>query len=336
MISLPLQVFYGIIIIINIRGVILIKVLFTYNYGPDNMNRIKELGYEVLVVEEKEISNSDEVNVSDILVCYNPFEKLDISGMKNLKWIQLSSAGIDQLPIEEVKNKGIWVTNNRGGYSIPIGEWIVMKILEMLKKSSSLYRNQQIRKWKMDMSLLELYGKRVGFIGTGSIATEAAKRLQGFEVEILGVNTKGMDSKYFDKCFSTDKVDEMLSLCDIVVVTIPYTKSTHHMINEDRFKAMRDGVFLVNIARGSIIDEKALISNIKAGRIRAAALDVFEEEPLDRNNPLWEFGNVIVTAHNSWVSERINERRFKLIYENLRRYSAKEELINLVDLNRGY
>ncbi len=315
---------------------ILIKVLFTYNYGLDNINRIKELGYEVLILEEKEVCNNDEVNACDILVCYNPFDRLNISEMKNLKWIQLSSAGIDQVPMDEVQNRKIKLTNNRGGYSIPIGEWIVVKILEMLKKSASLYKNQQMKRWKMDMSLLELCGKRVGFIGTGSIAAEAAKRLQGFEVEILGVNTKGSDTRYFSKCFSTDKMDEMLSLCDIVVVTMPYTKSTHHMINEDRFKVMRDGVFFVNIARGSIIDEKALISNIKSGKIKGAALDVFEEEPLDKDNPLWDFENVIVTAHNSWVSERMNERRFKLIYENLRRYSAMEELINLVDLNRGY
>lgn len=315
---------------------ILIKVLFTYDYGLKNMNRIRELGYEVLIVRENEITNSDEVNDSDILVCYNPFGRLDISKMNRLKWIQLSSAGIDQIPMNIVRDRGIKVTNNRGGYSIPIGEWIVMKILEMLKKSYSMYRNQQMKRWKMDTSLLELYGKRIGFIGTGSIAAEAAKRLQGFEAEILGVNTEGKDTLYFNKCFSTEKIDDMLGLCDIVVVTIPYTQKTHHMIDEDRFNAMKDGVFFINIARGSIIDEKALISNIKSGRIRAAALDVFEEEPLNQDNPLWGFDNVIVTPHNSWVSEGMNERRFKLIYENLRRYSVNEELINLIDLNRGY
>lgn len=315
---------------------ILIKVLFTYDYGLEKMNRIRELGYEVLTVRENEINNSDEVNDSDILVCYNPFGRLDISKMNRLKWIQLSSAGIDQIPMNIVRDRGIKVTNNRGGYSIPIGEWIVMKILEMLKKSYTLYRNQQQKRWKMDMSLLELYGKRIGFIGTGSIAVEAAKRLQGFEAEILGVNTMGRDIPYFNKCFSTEKIDDMLGQCDVVVVTIPYTQKTHHMIDEDRFNAMKEGVFLVNIARGSIIDERALINNIKSGRIRAAALDVFEEEPLNQDNPLWGFDNVIVTPHNSWVSEGMNERRFKLIYENLRRYSVNEELINMVDLNRGY
>jgi phosphoglycerate dehydrogenase-like enzyme len=316
--------------------VILIKVLFTYNYGLGNMNRIKELGYEVVIVKENEVINSDEINDSDILVCYNPFESLDVSKMNNLKWIQLSSAGIDQLPLDIVRSKGIKITNNKGGYSIPIGEWIVLKILEMLKKSSSLYKNQQCKKWKMDMSLLELYGKSVGFIGTGSIATEAAKRLRGFGVDILGVNTSGTDVEYFNKCFSVEKIDDMLKLCDIVAITIPHTEKTHHMVDQNRFSAMKDGVFIVNIARGNIIDEKALINNIRNGKISAAALDVFEEEPLNQDNPLWEFDNVIITSHNSWVSEQINERRFKLIYENLRRYSVNEELVNVVDLNKGY
>lgn len=315
---------------------ILIKVLFTYNYGLENMSKVEELGYEVLIVRENGISNSDEINDSEILVCYNPFERLDISKMNRLKWIQLSSAGIDQLPLDAAQSMGIKVTNNRGGYSIPIGEWIVLKILEMLKKSGNLYKQQQIRKWKMDTSLLELFGKRVGFVGTGSIATEAAKRLQGFGVDILGVNTRGTDVEYFNECFSTEKIDDMLCLCDIVVVTIPYTEKTHHMINEDRFMAMKEGVFIVNIARGSIIDEKALISNIRSNKIRAAALDVFEEEPLNQDNPLWDFDNVIITPHNSWVSEEMNHRRFKLILENLRRYSVNEDLINLVDLNKGY
>lgn len=300
------------------------------------MNRIKELGYEVSIVRENEITNNDEVNDSEVLVCYNPFNTLDISKMRRLKWIQLSSVGIDQLPFDIIKNRGIQVTNNKGGYSIPIGEWIVLKILEMLKKSSSLYRKQQMKKWKMDMSLLELYGKTVGFVGTGSIAAEAAKRLQGFEVNILGVNTSGTNTEYFNKCYSTEKIDDMLNQCDIVVITIPYTRKTHHMINDNRFKAMRDGAFIVNIARGNIIDEQTLISNIRNGKIKGAALDVFEEEPLNLDNPLWGFDNVIVTPHNSWVSEEMNERRFKLILENLKRYSAGEKLVNLVDIDKGY
>ncbi len=313
-----------------------IKVLFTYNYGTDKMDKIKKLGYDIEVINEKEVKYNKSLEDVEILICYDPFKTLDICKMKNLKWIQLSSAGIDQLPIEHVKNTSISITNNNGGYSIPMGEWIVLKSLELLKHSSKLHENQKNKLWKIDTTILELCGKTIGFIGTGSIAQEAAKRFLGFDVKILGLNTSGKLVDNFHKCFANKDVDEMLELCDIVVITIPYTTKTHHLINEDKFNKMKNGVYLINVARGSIIDEKSLIKNISQGKIAGAALDVVESEPLKVDNPLWEMENVIVTPHNSWISEMRNDRRFNLIYENLKRYKDNEKLINLVDLNKGY
>ncbi|HEY8804161.1 MAG TPA: NAD(P)-dependent oxidoreductase, partial [Clostridium sp.] len=256
--------------------------------------------------------------------------------MKKLKWIQLSSIGIDQLPVEYVKNNSIIITNNNGGYSIPMGEWIVLKTLELLKNSKGLYENQTNRMWKIDTSIHELYGKIIGFIGTGTIASEAAKRFQGFGVTILGVNTNGRNIKYFDRCYAMSEHREMLKLCDVVVVTLPYTKATYHLINEDGFSAMKDGSYFINVARGSIVNEHFLINNLINGKLAGAALDVYEEEPLKEHNPLWDLNNVILTSDNSWISEMRNERRFKTIYENMRRYKACEELVNVVDLKKGY
>lgn len=313
-----------------------IKALFTYDYGKENIKKIEQLGYDIKIINEKEVVYSDELKDIEVLVCYNPFQTLDIDKMKELKWIQLSSAGIDQLPSGYTRKSDIIVTNNRGGYSIPMGEWIVLKILELLKHSGKLYDNQKNKVWKMDTNILELYGKTVGFIGTGSIAEEAAKRLSGFDVNIMGLNTNGRDSKYFHRCFPASSIDEMLALSDIVVITIPYTKETHHMINEDRLKSMREGVYIVNVARGSIIDEKSLIKNIQKGKVVGAALDVVEEEPLSSDSPLWELPNVIITPHNSWISELRNDRRFNLIYNNMERYAKGQGLVNLVNLNKGY
>lgn len=308
----------------------------TYNFGTENMEKIRELGYEVVLHDEKELYNSGGLADMDVLVCYNPFDALDISKLKKLRWIQLTSIGIDQVPLKILQEKNIILTNNRGGYSIPIGEWIVLKLLEMLKNSKSFYKKQLEKRWKIDTSLLELYGKTVGFIGTGSIATEAAKRFKGFEVNILGLNTKGTDTEYFDQCYSIDNLKEMVRHCDAIVVSIPQTEKTHHLINKEVFKEMKDGVYVVNIARGSIIDEKEMIENLRNGKIKGAALDVFEEEPMGMDNPLWEMENVLVTPHNSWVSEMRNVRRFDIIYDNLKRYIANENLKNIVDLNKGY
>lgn len=312
------------------------KVLMTFDFGIENMKKIRELGYEVMLQSEKQLCFSNDMIDVDVLVCYNPFNTLDISKLENLKLIQLTSVGIDQVPIGILKDRNIILTNNKGGYSIPIGEWIVLKLLELFKNSKGFYKKQLEKVWKVDTSLLELHGKTIGFIGTGSIAVEAAKRLKGFEVKILGTNTKGTDTEYFDKCYSIDNLKDMLKECDAVVISIPYTDKTHHLVNDEVFKSMKDGVYLVNIARGSIIDEKSLIQNLQNGKIKGAALDVFEKEPMDKDNPLWEMDNVIVTPHNSWVSEMGNVRRFNIIYENLKRFKTGETLLNIVDLNKGY
>ncbi|MBU3190138.1 phosphoglycerate dehydrogenase [Clostridium bowmanii] len=313
-----------------------IKALFTYNYGREKIKDIESFGYDIKVVKEEDLIYSDELSNVEVLICYDPFKTLDIEKMKNLKWVQLSSIGIDQLPVEYVKDTSIIISNNKGGYSIPMGEWIVLKTLELFKNSKKLYENQTNRKWKIDTSIMELYGKTIGFIGTGSIAMEAAKRFQGFGVNLVGVNTNGRDIQYFNKCYAMRELDEMLKLCDVVVGTIPYTKTTHHLINEDRFIEMKPGSFFINVARGSIVDEVSLIKNLKSGKLAGAALDVFEQEPLKEHNPLWDLNNVILTSHSSWISEMRNERRFDLIYSNMKKYVQGEELINVVNLKKGY
>lgn len=312
------------------------KVLFTYNYGPKKMNAIKELGYDLLYVDESKVSNSEDISDIDALICYNPFEKLDISKLKQLKWIQLSSIGIDQVPRNKVKDLGILVTNNRSGYSIPMGEWIVMKILELLKNSKELYHKQSEKKWKMDTSILELYNKTVCFVGTGSIASEAAKRLQGFDVTIIGINTTGKKAEYFNSCYPMAEINQVLAQSDVVVLSIPSTKETHHIINENTLPLFKKGACLINISRGNVIKESALIEALSTGHLRGAALDVFEDEPLRPDSILWDLENIIITPHNSWISEMRNERRYDIIYNNLKRYIAGEKLMNIVDIEKGY
>lgn len=312
------------------------KALFTYDYGKEEMEAICQLGYEVLIVEENGIEYTEDMKDVEILVCYNPFKTLDISKMKKLKWIQLSSIGIDQVPMDIVKRNSIILSNNRGGYSIPMGEWVVMKILEIYKKSRLLYQQQEKRLWKMNKDLLELYGKTVTFIGTGSIGQESAKRLQGFGVKIIGINTKGTPAEYFDSCYPMPELNEILSKSDVVVLTIPYTEATHHLIDEEELKAMKQEAVLINVSRGSIINEAALIKHLKEGNLLGAALDVFEEEPLPVDNPLWSFERVIITPHNSWISELRNDRKYIMIYKNMKRFLVGKDITNKVDIIRGY
>lgn len=312
------------------------KCLLTYNYGDKNISLIEDLGYEIIIKPEQGLIYSEELKEVEVLVCYNPFDSLDISLMKDLKWIQLSSAGIDQLPKDKVIENSILVTNNRGGYSIPMGEWIVLNILEIYKNRMNIYKNRINKRWKMDTSIIELYGRTVGFIGTGTIAIEAAKRLQGFGVKVIGMNSSGDDTEYFEKCYAREQMEELLEKSDIVIITIPYTKETHHLFSKQVLRKIKDDAVLINVARGSIIDEEALIEELKKGRFKGVALDVFEKEPLPEDSPLWDFNNVIITCHNSWISEMRNKRRFEMIYENLKNYIIGDKLKNQVDVKRGY
>lgn len=312
------------------------KALITFKYREEEIDSLKNLGYEIIFKDEKDISFSDEIKDVDLMVCFNPFDKIDISMFPNLKWIQLLSAGINQVPVDKVLDQDIILTNNRGGYSIPIAEWVVLKTLEMVKNSKEFYHKQSEKVWKMDTSILELYEKTVGFIGTGSIAQESAKRLEGFGVQILGINASGREAEHFHQCFSIDKIKEIVPQCDVLIVAAPYTEKTHHLVNKSVFDSMKNGTYLINIARGSIIDEKALIHNLKSGKVKKAALDVFEVEPLPEDSTLWEMNNVIISPHNSWASEMNSRRRYEIAYKNMKRYINKEKLVNLIDLKRGY
>ena len=276
----------------------------------------------------------EELESIDVLVTYNSFEKLDISKMKNLKYIQLGSTGFDQVPKDKIINRDILLCNNKGGYSIPIAEWIVSTILQIYKNTKAFYVKQLKKQWICDYSVSEIYGRRIGFLGTGTLALESAKRLKAFGVEIWGCNTDGRSIKYFDKCFSTDDMDEIFKNCDVVVSTIPSTKQTYNIVNKDKFELMKEGASLINVGRGKILDEEDLLKY--ASKFRAVALDVFQEEPLSENSKLWELDNIIITPHNSWVSEQNSIRSFNLFYNNLKKYISDKEPENIVKIEKGY
>ncbi len=312
------------------------KVLFTFDYGKERMQAIKDLGFDYIYVHEKSVTYSPVLDDVEILCCYTPFHTLDISKLPNLKWIQLSSTGFDQVPRDAVKEKNITVTNNKYGYAIPIGEWIVLKTLELLKRTRDIYRNQDNKRWHMNMSVEELYGRTLLFIGTGGIPSEAAKRLQGFDVNIIGVNTDGRPVPHFHQCYPISQLDKLLPEADFVIMTLPSTPQTYHMMDSKHLGLMKPSSYLINVSRGSVIDQAALYDALKGHRIAGAALDVFEQEPLPKDSPLWDLDNLLISSHNSWVSERMDDRRFQIIYENLKLYKEGLPLKNIVNLNRGY
>ncbi|HZK09847.1 MAG TPA: NAD(P)-dependent oxidoreductase [Clostridia bacterium] len=306
------------------------KVLYCTPIEPEGEKRIQDLGYKVVAKKEKDLRQEDLENV-DVFVGMNPFSKIDFT-KGSLKFIQLQTQGFDHLPKNDLE--GVLVANNHGGYAIPIGEWIVTKILESFKHTRNIYNLEKKRQWKKDFGIEELTGKKVLFVGTGTIASEAAKRLLPFGVEIFGTNRSGKSAPFIEKILKLDELDEILPQVDVLVPVLPATKDTEDLIDASMLKALKAGSVIVNISRGQIIDEKALLEVID--KFLAVHLDVTKQEPLPVDHPLWEKENVYISAHTSWVSQYVDKRRDDLIYENLRRFIQAEELLNLIDLRRGY
>lgn len=241
----------------------------------------------------------------------HPIEKFP-----NLRYIQLTSAGFDRVDMDYVKAHGIEMHNARGVYSIPMAEFALCGVLQLYKQATFFRENQKQHLWEKHRGLMELAGKTVLIVGCGSVGNECAKRFKAFDCKIIGVDLFPREDSLYSKILPLDKLDEALTQADIVVLTLPLTEQTKHLMNEERFSLLKDGATLVNIARGAIVDTNALLSHID--RLTGAVLDVFEEEPLSTDSPLWDKPNIILTPHNSFVGEGNGERLRSIIFDNLR------------------
>lgn len=294
------------------------KLLLTgaFKYSREQLSNLEHLGYEIIFVQdERKVLNID-VSGVDAVICNSLFLYNNIKEFKNLRTIQLTSAGIDRVPLDYINARGIRLFNARGVYSIPMAEWGILKVLEIYKKSRVFYKNQENQKWDKQRDLLELTDKTASIIGFGSVGSEIAKRLKAFGVNVIGVGRSKVESEYLDEYLLINHIEDALKKSDIVILTLPLTDETKHLIDKDKISIMKDNAVLVNISRGGIIDEVALIEDLKDNKFLGVALDVFEEEPLIES-PLWDFENVIITPHNSFVSDKVNERLFEFMIENL-------------------
>lgn len=290
----------------------------TFKYSREQLSDLEHLGYEIVFVQDERKALSIDVSDIDAVVCNSLFLYNDIKDFKNLRTIQLTSAGLDRVPLDYINEKGIQLFNARGVYSIPMAEWVVLKILEIFKKSRFFYKNQVQHKWEKQRDLLELTDKTAAIIGYGSVGREIAKRLKAFGVNVISVDRQVREDEYVNETILIDDLEAALVKSDIIVLTLPLTDETKHLINEEKIKVMKDDAALINVSRGGIIDETALIESFTEDKFLGVALDVFEEEPLNES-PLWDFNNVIITPHNSFVSDKVNERLFELMVENLSR-----------------
>lgn len=245
-----------------------------------------------------------------------------IESFRNLRYIQLTSAGFDRVPMDYVKEHSIKICNARGVYSIPMAEYALYSVLALYKKGSTFFEHQKHHLWEKERDLKELYGQTVCVFGCGSVGSECAKRFEAMGSSVIGVDPFVRENKNFSRIFHTDDSIEALKQSDVVIVTLPLTDETWHMFNKRLFDAMKNESVLVNIARGALVDSDALIEALN-NKLYGAVLDVFEEEPLPESSLLWNMKNVLVTPHNSFVGNGNGKRMSDVIMKNLEEYGMQ-------------
>lgn len=284
--------------------------------AKENIDKIKKMGHTVVFMQyEKDELPCDYLWVEGV-ICNGLFLNHPINKFENLKYIQLTSAGFDRVPMDYVKGHNIEIHNARGVYSIPMAEFAVSGVLQLYKNSKFFIKNQQNKIWEKDRNLIELYGKIVCIVGCGSVGTECAKRFKAFGCKVFGVDLVTIQNENFDDIIHLEKLDEILPKSDVVILTLPLTKDTYHIIDKKRLDNLKYGSVIVNIARGAVVDTEALISALN-NKLFGAVLDVFEDEPLSKDCKLWNFKNIILTPHNSFVGDRNDHRLNDVIVTNL-------------------
>ncbi|MBW3612670.1 MAG: D-2-hydroxyacid dehydrogenase [Chloroflexi bacterium] len=254
-----------------------------------------------------------------------------------LRWIHSASAGVDRIATPALRTRELLLTNARGVFSRPIAEYVVMMSLAVARRLPALLELQRERTWQ-PLRGRELAELTVAIIGFGSIGIEVARLLEPFGCRILatrrhserGSGAAGVELR------PLEALHDVLRESDVVVVAAPLTEETAGLIGAEELAAMREDAWLINIARGRLIDELALRRALENGWIGGAVLDVFAEEPLSPESPLYRTPNLVITPHTSWASDRVIERSVDLFVENLRRHRAGEPLRNVVDLEAGY
>jgi len=251
---------------------------------------------------------------------------------KRLKWFNAFLAGVDGVVSSKIGTLPIIITNAKGAHGKQMSFHAMGLIAAHYRKFPLIYDNQKEHKWIRYVDLTDPEGKTLGVIGAGSIGTEMAKLAKASGFRTIGVRRSGVMLEGFDEMYTNADIDKALGMMDVVVLLMPLTAQTRHMINADRFKAMKKGAFLVNIARGGVMDHNALLDALNDGTLAGCALDANDPEPLPDDSPFWDMPNVIITPHCSGTSTNYMDRAAKQLCENLDNFRNGRPLFNVIDV----
>jgi phosphoglycerate dehydrogenase-like enzyme len=324
-----------------------LKVVTTFPFKAESQKLLREAAGEEVVFVNRPHELGDHLGQAEILCAYAvPADWRERA--PHLRWLQYPGAGVDALRSSGLldANSGVLVTTATGIHAETISEYVFGSMLMFNWNWPQMVRLQDRHIWARSASWYNLGGRELarqtlGVVGLGHIGRRVAQLGCAFGMRVLGMrrSVHGSDTQEVegvDALYAPEQLHEMLRLCDYVVLSVPLTRETEKMIGEAELRVMRPNAYLVNIARGRVVDEQALILALKEGWIAGAGLDVTEEEPLPADSPLYSMPNVILTPHISGASVHYDARLAALFAENLRRYRAGEPLLNVYDAARGY
>ncbi len=256
-----------------------------------------------------------------------------------LKWVQVMSAGVDRfLEDEEFRKSKVVLTNVSGIHGVPIGEFVLGMMLMFAKQAPLCFQLKQQRQWGRFVPTV-LRSKTVGIVGLGSIGREVARLAKAFRMRVVATRRSARGAgraRYVDVLYPPDQLHRLLSESDFVVLALPLTPESKGLIGERELRSMKPTAYLINIARGEIVDEQALVRALEERWIAGAGLDVFATEPLPPDSRLWGFPNVVFSPHVAGGMEDYVAQATEVFCENLRRYLSGKRLLNVVNKNRGY
>lgn len=273
----------------------------------------------------------------EVLVGNNRLEAEYFDSAPNLRWLQVMNAGLERLDRQGILQRGFFVTNGSGLSAAPIAEWCIGAMFALAKLFPSYLRNQDRHAWERIRGATVLEGKTCGIVGLGAIGRATAQRARALGMRVIASRrtVEGVDPDC-DELLPYGDLLSLLSRSDYVVICVPLTRETHHLIDSAALAAMKPTAAILNIARGDVIDQDALVAALREGRLGGAALDVTTPEPLGPESPLWDFPNVLITPHTSGSSDRRDGSAAALFIDNLQRYLRGEPLRNLARPELGY
>jgi phosphoglycerate dehydrogenase-like enzyme len=316
-----------------------IKLLCTTKLTDAEVNQIRSASKNVDFVMLRDRSSLKE-QIADAEVIFGPVEGDALAHAKKLKWVQHVAAGVEVLPKQLMEHPSV-LTNMQRVYAPVIAETAIGMLLSLTRGLvQDSFPNFKARKWgeKSSVPLIDLYHKTMGIVGLGGIGTEIARRAHyGFEMKILAVDPKPLPRPDFvAELREPGWLLEMVPQVDVLVSAAPHTKETLKMFNDSVFSRMKSSAYFINVSRGGLVDQEALVKVLKGKKIAGAGLDVTTPEPLPAEHPLWDCPNLVITPHNSGMAPIRQVRLIALVAENVRRYSNSLPLLNVVDKPRGY